>query len=387
MEEVDLFSYTSLAKDELFIGREDLLKHLNSNIELMQNTTLYGQRRVGKSSLISEAIRRFKKSRDKHLFINLDLTICNNSGKFIALLSQTIENLISSHKPLSSQFQKIYNFITGIRPIVTIDPINGEPQYSIGFEGDDKTKSLEEIFRLLESISSKFDITIVLDEFQSILDWDDSNSIQWQIRSHMQKNKNINYIFAGSSQSLINKLFYENKGAFYRSTDIIFVNNLIDPMILSKWIKQRFQKANYQIDNETIKTILDTTFAHPYYTQKLLYHLWRKSREIKNKKINLESLQISIKEIIIMETNIYEERLAHLTNSHKQVLLAISQIDPREKIYSKAVMKKYQLKNPSSIQKAIEQLKSEPVPLIFEENNQYRFEDPFFKLWLQTHLL
>lgn len=384
MEEIELFSYTSLAKDELFIGREDLLKHLNSNIELMQNTTLYGQRRVGKSSLIFEAIRRFKKSKDKHLFINLDLTVCNNSGKFIALLSQAIENLISSHKPLSSQFQKIYNFISGIRPIVVIDPINGEPQYSIGFDGDDKTKSLEEMFRLLESISNKFKLTIVLDEFQSILDWDDSDSMQWQIRSHMQKTKTINYIFAGSSQSLINKLFYENKGAFYRSTDIIFVNNSIDPIIFSKWIKQRFQKADYQIDNETIKTILDITLMHPYYTQKLLYHLWREAREVKNRNINLESLQIALKEIIIMEANIYQERLTHLAKNTQQVLLAISQIDSEEKIYSKAIIKKYQLKNSSTIQKALEQLKSEPTPLILQQEDQYRFEDPFFKLWLQT---
>lgn len=384
MKGIDLFSYTSLAKDELFIGREDLLKHLNSNIELMQNTTLYGQRRVGKSSLVFEVIRRFKKSKDKHLFINLDLTVCNNSGKFIALLSQAIENLISSHKPLSSQFQKIYNFISGIRPVVTIDPINGEPQYSIGFDGDNRTKSLEEIFRLLESISNKFKLTIVLDEFQSILDWDDSNSVQWQIRSHMQRNKAIHYIFTGSSQSLINKLFYENKGAFYRSTDIIFVNNSIDPIIFSKWIKQRFQKADYQIDNETIKTILDITNMHPYYTQKLLYHLWREAREVNNRKINLESLQTTLKAIITMETNIYQERLSHLAKNSRQVLLAISQIDPEEKIYSKTIIKKYQLKNPSTVQKAIEELKSEATPLIFEENNQYRFEDPFFKLWLQT---
>lgn len=381
------FSYTKVAQDEFFIGRENLVTYLLTNIESCQSTIVYGQRRVGKSSLIAEAIRQYHKKHKKHFFIQMDLATCSSSEQFISMICMEIDKLIKKQKPLAKKFQEIFNFISSIRPVAKIDSITGEPQYGIDFIGNHKQvhKTLEDIFDLLESIAAHNKLTVVLDEFQSIVNWQNSDQIQWLIRSKVQNQKNIGYIFSGSSKNLISKLFQEAKGAFYKSSIIIHVDDSIDTLLFSKWIKKRFDKVNLNIKNETIHELLRVTNSHPYYTQKLCYTLWSLSLNRKNGIVDNDKLELALQTILEMEHDFYQERIDRLATNQRKLVFALAKIRADEKLFSKVIINKYSLPVAPSIQRALKQLEEETQPLIYKENDDYLIEDPFFKLWLREH--
>jgi AAA+ ATPase superfamily predicted ATPase len=382
------FSYTKIALDEFFIGRGGLVSYLLTNIENCQSTIVYGQRRVGKSSLIAEAIRQYQKKQKKHFFIQMDLVTCSNSEQFISMICLEIDKLIKKQKPLAKNFQEIFNFISSIRPIAKMDSITGEPQYGIDFIGNHKQihKTLEDIFDLLESIARHNKLTIVLDEFQSIVDWKNSDQIQWLIRSKVQNQKNIGYIFSGSSKNLIAKLFQEAKRAFYKSSVIIHVDDNIDTLLFSKWIKKRFEQVNLSIKNETIHELLRVTSSHPYYTQKLCYTLWSLSlNQRKNGSIDNSNLELALQTILEMENDFYQERIDRLATNQRKLIFALAKLEPDETLFSRLTINKYSLPVASSIQRALKQLEVETQPLIHKENDDYLIEDPFFRLWLREH--
>ncbi len=54
------FKYGSIVLGKDFCGREGLLKQISNHIKAFQNIAVFGERRVGKSSLVYEAVRRLR---------------------------------------------------------------------------------------------------------------------------------------------------------------------------------------------------------------------------------------------------------------------------------------------------------------------------------------
>ncbi len=378
------FNHMELAQNQFFIGRDDLLRHLLLNIQCSNKTLIYGHRRVGKSSLITEAIRQYKEKNKKDLILFMDLSTCSTATKFISIFCHELDRELKKKRPLKTKLTEIYNFINEIKPTAKYNSITGEMEYSFDLVAGSKQvkNNLEEIIDLLEHISKECKITIVLDEFQSIIDWDSSGELQWLLRSRMQKQKNIGYIFSGSSQTLITKLFHEARNAFYKSCDIIHVNNQIDMGQFARWIKKRFETINLEISNEVIKEILQRTRSHPYYTQKICYIICLLNHQY-TQNVGIKEYREALVYLLSSEGPIYQERLSNIGKNHKKVIYALSQLGPEAKIYSRDNKLIYSLPSPASIKKAIDQLKNDISPLIYQQDSSLFFEDPFFELWLK----
>ncbi|MBW2584976.1 MAG: hypothetical protein JRE36_15765, partial [Deltaproteobacteria bacterium] len=54
------FKYGSIVLGNDFCGRKDLLKQIAAHMEASQNLVVIGERRIGKSSLVYEAVRKLK---------------------------------------------------------------------------------------------------------------------------------------------------------------------------------------------------------------------------------------------------------------------------------------------------------------------------------------
>ena len=63
------FKYGQIVKESDFCQRPNLTKKLTNNIKRSQNVYIQGERRIGKSSLICEAVRKLKKYLEHGSFI------------------------------------------------------------------------------------------------------------------------------------------------------------------------------------------------------------------------------------------------------------------------------------------------------------------------------
>ncbi len=380
------FDYSEIATEELFVGREVQKKLLETNIRSGQNTTIYGQRRVGKTSLVAEVVKKYKRANPRHIFIELDLSVCLNVQEFIENFCLNLNKEVKKTKPLEAKFQELGNYIRSIRPMAKINSLTGEPEYSFDFCSpvSKAPETCDDIFDLLEAIAKDYELTVILDEFQFIDYWNNSNKFQWQLRSRIQKQKNIGYIFLGSSQTLISKLFMESQGAFYKSTTLIHLESFIESHKLSKWIKERFITTKLSIGNEQIKETIDFTEGHPYYTQKLCSFIWHEAIALgKARSIDNRIIHQSIRQIIKHEANIFQERIDKMTRNQMKVLKAFSRLDMGETILGQKVIAKHSLPRASSIKLVLKTLSQELNPMIIKEGTNYVFEDPFFQLWLK----
>lgn len=382
----DAFEYGTVVTDALFIGRDEQIQELIWNIKYGQNCVVYGDRRVGKSSLIHESIKLYKSKNKKEKFfcLYLDLSTCTRSKDFIELISRTLDQELRKITPLKKKFSDLGHFIKSIRPTSKINNLTGELEHSIDFVGstEEVQNSLIDVIGLIESIATEYKVLLVLDEFHIVSFWNDSDQIQWQIRSRLQLQKNISYIFSGSSRKLITKLFAESSSALYRSGPLIYVDNKIDFLVFANWIKARFRLAHIKINGEPSKVLLDFTRTHPYYTQKLCYFLWMIQSQSKNHEIAVSDIWNAIQRIINNESHVFRQRLEMLSFNQQNVLRAIASTVVNQEKQSLKNLESHSKISKTSINSAIKQLEAQRDQIIIKADNGFKLEDPFFEFWL-----
>jgi len=84
-------------------------------------------------------------------------------------------------------------------------------------------------------------------------------------RSVVQHHEEVSYLFAGSQETLMNKIFLDKSGAFYRFGELIYLKELTQSDVFT-YIAETYPKIN----PEVISEILDLLKGHPYYTSIVL---------------------------------------------------------------------------------------------------------------------
>jgi hypothetical protein len=112
--------------------------------------------------------------------------------------------------------QKLKGYIKSFRliPSVILNPVTGEAEISF-MPGSRDLTPLEDVLNLIEKLGKEDKkIIVVLDEFQDIFRI--NAGLDRMLRSVIQNHKNINYVFMGSSESMIREIFEKKNSPFYR---------------------------------------------------------------------------------------------------------------------------------------------------------------------------
>ena len=102
------FKYGSVVLGKDFCGRSDLIKQVQGHIESSQNIVVYGERRVGKTSLIYEATRRQKGYRT----LQIDLM----NIKSVNTLCRKFLSALGAMEQQSGFFERFLKSIPSLRP-------------------------------------------------------------------------------------------------------------------------------------------------------------------------------------------------------------------------------------------------------------------------------
>lgn len=216
-----IFGSVAVGQDN-FTDRENDSKRLLANFENRINTILISPRRWGKTSLVKHVAQL---SNNKRLIVvYMDIFSCKNDEEFFDLYSSTIV------KQTYSKFEDWMNttkeFLSSLRPKFSmgLDPTT-DFSFSLSF---DNKESVTDILNLPEKIAQKKDVRIVvcIDEFQQILDFDDSQTFQKKLRTAWQHHQNVSYCLFGSKKHLMSLLFEKKSLPFYKFGDIIYLQKI-----------------------------------------------------------------------------------------------------------------------------------------------------------------
>lgn len=363
------FYYGQIVKDENFCRRPELVENLGSNIKRGQNVYIQGERRTGKSSLIFETIRKLKKFR----LIYVDLLETKSSDDF---LKRVVMAVVSMEKS-ARFFEQIFQKLAHMRPIASVDPLTGLPTLTIDAAVELEPDSIPSVLDLISSYHSKTKpLIVVFDEFQDVLNLKDAREALALLRSKVQFQSNIAYVFAGSIRNKMDSIFNNPDSAFFKSAIPIYVGSL-DKNTFQEFITKKFETGKRRITSNSLNNIFDIGFGIPGDVQQLCSALWDTTSF--GDRISEEQIPVALEHIFSHELKGYETILKIISVQQLKLLTGLARLGGKAPMSSE-FLKNAGIYQASSVKRALNRLIE--LRIIFHYENEYRFVNPFFRAWL-----
>lgn len=367
------FKYGTIVTGKDFCGRKDLIKQLTEHIKSAQKCVIFGERRIGKSSLVYETMLRLQSS---HYLISVDLM----EVKSLDDLCRRMLRSIMSVKWNAGIIQKIIGFISALRPQIGIDSMTGLPTLTIDQRHQLNEETLENIFRILKETSRKKNIVVFFDEFQDVLNIDDSKGVLAALRGKIQLQETISFIFAGSIRDDIVTIFTDAESPFFKSAIPMQIDS-ISKAEFQTFIENSFASGMRSLENGIMDKIFIIASSITGDIQEMCEALWSVSEP--GDLISEKHFNEAIKLIFSREQGVYQIILNRLTAFQLKILTAIA-LNGGKNLYSNEFMGKAGLSNASSVRKAVSRLVEFKV--IYDYQNEYKFINPFFAFWLKSKI-
>lgn len=250
------------------------------------------------------------------------------------------------------------------------------PTVSFDASVEMKANSIPEVLTLIESLGKKRRLIVVFDEFQDILNLEDSHEALALLRSKIQFQSDIPYIFVGSIRHKMDEIFTHHDSPFFKSAIPLTVEPLSYEEF-SEFLKKKFAMEQRKIDDEVLEKVFKIANNIPGDIQQLCEALWEVTLE--KEIIGLDKLKNALELIFAREQKSYENYINLLTNIQFRCLMAIAK-EGGKSVFSVSFMKSAGFNNPSSVRRAITRMLK--LNILFESGGEYRFINPFFRAWL-----
>jgi len=369
------FRYGQIVDKENFCNREQELKDIKRAIENGYSFWIYSPRRFGKTSLINRAFSETKNIKTLYLDLYNIQSLEDFADKYSKLI---IKNLFDWKMDVDALGKKLKHYFKNISPSISFDT-SGMPSFSLGSNSIGDQKDIEVILDIPEriAVSKNIQICIAFDEFQEI-NRIEPFIINW-MRSLFQSHKNVSYVFLGSKQSLMEKIFADSNSPFYEFGFKLPIYE-ISEKDWKVFIKDKFNKSGIDIFENTISAILQKSNNHPHFTQYFSSVVWELLYEGVNQNDN-DFNDLWMKKIIEGQTIIFQGIYDQLNQKQRKVLITIAKIHTDDQLFSSDYIRKNNLPTSSSISTILKSLTKNGY-IYKSKESKYRITNPVFKEWL-----
>ncbi len=368
------FKYGGVVRGPYFADRKSEIKELKREMVNLNQVFLVSPRRFGKTCLLLRLMETLK--REKMACAYLDLNAFPDIRSFASALTALTSEALETNR---DKLLKMFSGFQNLRPTVSVDP---DGKISAGLELAVKEKdalaALLEGMRHAESLAAKKKkkLVVIIDEF-SDLDKYNGRSVEKAIRSEIQKQTHIGYIFSGSEQSVMLAMIRDHKRAFYKLGRIMELGS-IERGVYAKFVMGWLKKGGYEVNEEDLEAIFDIGHDVPYNIQRLCNVMWDHAIETKAVKPTLiEKLPVTIAR---QDSPHYEMLWRSASQPQKILLIALSK-DQTARPFSKDFQLRHGIGPSSSIKASLDSLVKKGI-LFKTLQGGYRFVDGFMPYWI-----
>lgn len=369
--------------DSQFYNRVDEISFISDNLELAKKGStptilLTGIRGVGKTALMKKLKKDFQ---NEYLVVYMDLSAMDKFKKdkldrfcFMRLFYESIINACDESNIITIDTKILKYFKTRNFIMDKIESVDKIPIPILKTE-EDYTKFTSFVMDLPQQIYDDCEehiggILIFMDEFQILKQLDeDVNGFLWYIRSVIQSQKNIGYIFSGS-MSVKDELISDiagQKGAFGGR----ILNYEIKTFSYETTKDYLAEKADYlEFTDDGFKRFYKCTNGIPYYINSFA-RLLSPNEELNEEKI-ISEFKKSLPYLLIHLTKEWYK----LTKQEQRIIVALVE-KPLRRI---DIANKLGVKS-GAIGASLKTLQNK---ILIELNNEkYQIYDSIFKVWLK----
>jgi len=356
------FKFGTIVDGVHFTDREDELAYISSHLRSENHLIIISPRRFGKTSLIKKILNE---SDRKHIY--LDLQVVLSEEDFAAQLLKKIYRIFP--------FRRISAFIKSFRliPSVNMNPFTGEVEVSFT-PGSRDLAPLEDVLGLIGKLGKEDEkLIVVLDDFQDIFRL--NSGLARILRSNIQDHKNINYVFMGSSESMIREIFEKKESPFYRF-GTLYTLGIIPTEKFLLYLEYRF--TGFIEEAAPISAeILKITRSHPYYTQQLAFTVWE---YVGRNGYSPDVAELAADEIVVSHDKDFELLWNTLNRTDMMVLAGMSSsgLSPLSDEFNR----QFGTGAASTVYSTLQRLVKKGM--VIKEGTSYFIDDPFFERWLRA---
>jgi hypothetical protein len=250
-----------------FIDRKKHLPLFKTYIEQNQSFMIKAPRRFGKTSIIKHLLE----NKEEFEFVYVDI---NRMGSLKSLANDIINKAYKISK-IDNFLYKIKNSMFDLLKLIQAIKIEDIAEVTIRMYEKNDIDDVEYFLHsldVLNTIATKksINLKVAFDEFQDILKLTSSDILN-KSRSIMQHHNNITYIFLGSIETIMTKIFEHKSSPFFHFATIIELPPL-DVQELYQYSNNIFNKKNISIPS--LKYLLEYLGGHPDYSWQVLQKLY-----------------------------------------------------------------------------------------------------------------
>jgi len=352
-----------------FIDRKKHIPLFKLHLENNQHIMIKAPRRYGKTSLMTQI---FWENNYKSVYV--DIKRAKDLKHLGDLLIDETYKLFGVDNFLKKTKISLMALLKEIKAKLTIN-IQNIAEFTLErLEQKDNIDDIEYFLLALEiveklAIKEDINIKVAFDEFQDIILFE--NDILNKVRSVIQYHQNVTYIFLGSIESIMTKIFTSKSSPFFHFTKIIDLGGL-DVEELYDYVKEYFQKNNINFSDD-IRQVFVYLDGHPYYCMKFMQILYYDI--LLNKKIDVSKNDylIALKEAFFDTKSYLEEVLSKvkIKKYHYEILYNLAN-DIKHNISADMIYKTYKSLEDMGIVKNI-------------HRGEYKINDKFLVLILQQN--
>ena len=370
------FKYGGVVSGPFFADRQNELKELKLEMANLNHVFLVSPRRFGKTCLLLNLVETLKHDAMACTYIDLNAfpDIRSFAGALAGLATGALETNTDKLLKIFSGFQKL-------RPKVTVEPdgtINAGLELAVGekdslpalLEGMDHAERL--------AIKKKKKLVVIIDEFSDLEKYN-GQSIEKALRSAIQKQTRIGYIFSGSEESVMLSMIRDRKRAFYKLGRIMELGP-IKRNAYADFILGWLNKGGFTINDDDLQRVFEIGKDVPYNIQRLCNVMWNNAGDTKA----IQPALIDELPVIIarQDSPHYEMLWRSASQLQKMLLIALSK-DQAAKPFSKDFQLKHGLGPSSSIKASLDSLLKKGI-LSKSLQGSYYFTDTFMPYWIDS---
>jgi uncharacterized protein len=370
------FKYGSVVGKESFCNRRRELSDISRAMENGDKLFIYSERRLGKTSLAKLALERLP--RTQYVAAYVDLWPTDGEASFAAAVAKGIS------KSMATTADKLLDvagtFFGRLAPSITLDD-QGKPQVTFGLSrAADSEIELDELLSAPGRIAQqgKKKVVVVLDEFQQIAEYG-NDRVERSLRSAVQTQEAVSYLFLGSRKHLIQKMFLDKSRPLYRAGGHYPLGMIAEEHWLP-FIHEKFRDADRHIGEELIRSLCRLTEGHPFYTQHLCHALWELSDT--NSTVTEERLGAAVQMLLERESYTYAILWESLSINQQRLLRGLGDAPEEVKPFSAKFVRTHRLGSPSNAQRALKALIERDI--VDRDNGSLLISDRFFRIWIQS---
>ena len=355
---------------EFFCDRETETATILDALKNGRNITLIAPRRMGKTGLICNAFHHLKEQKSDIVTLYMDIYSTQSIGDFVRLFANTVLGKLDAAP--QKALNRISQFIHSCRPVFTFDELTGVPKVTIDVAPQDEKRTLKEIFDYLAS--SQRHCCIAIDEFQQIAEYPEKG-IEALLRSYIQFLPNVNFIFAGSKQHLMQEMFTSSKRPFYQSTQLINIGS-IDRETYADFAIGLFAKCSKLLPRDVFYAIYEMYDGHTWYIQYLLNRLYGYNQDV-----DMVMVSDAMEQIVAEQSYSYQTLLKSYSAGQVRLLKAIAREGCVKEILAGDFISRNRLRAASSVSASLKRLQDNE--LVYLTPQGYIIYDRFMREWLR----